>query len=134
MYLLHCCMFLLTLNFIFSCRRPADVEFLSDEYRARRLEGLILNFYLSTGKYPESLHCEVDVGCKSSHEIRAVLFDHYSHWLLDVWGRPFHYIKTADGYVLFCLGKDGLIGGSGLDEDIVVGPHDWSDSRKISND
>lgn len=124
--------FLLT-NFKFSPER-CKIGKRSDKKIARAIQTNLLAYRLEFGDYPMSLYYNDDGKCKDSAGVRGNHFDGEPGLFLDVWGRPFHYIKTADGYVLFCLGKDGLIGGSGLDEDIVVGPHDWSDSRKISND
>jgi hypothetical protein len=114
----------------------ADIEnfYQTDAARAKNLQTWLLFYSLECGDYPVSLHCGIDGKCKDSAGVREKLFDDEPGRFVDVWGRPFHYIKTADGYVLFCLGKDGLIGGSGLDEDIVVGPRDWADARKIPND
>ena len=36
----------------------------------------------------------------------------------DPWGHPYHYNKTATGYSLLSLGRDGKPGGVGLDSDI----------------
>lgn len=40
---------------------------------------------------------------------------------LDYWHHPYHYQKKADGFELASLGRDGKIGGVGLDADIFLG-------------
>ncbi|MCK6505736.1 type II secretion system protein GspG [Myxococcota bacterium] len=49
-------------------------------------------------------------------------------WPVDAWGRPIAYLPIPDGYVLMSLGKDGMLGGEGLDYDlVVVGPPTQND-------
>ena len=41
---------------------------------------------------------------------------------LDPWRRPYQYQKTGDGFRLFSLGRDGRVGGIGMDADIDSDP------------
>jgi len=36
----------------------------------------------------------------------------------DAWGRPFHYEADADSFLIYSLGRDGKVGGTGVDLDL----------------
>lgn len=42
--------------------------------------------------------------------------------LIDAWGRPISYTRTAEGFELRSQGSDGALGGQGTELDLVLGP------------
>jgi general secretion pathway protein G len=81
------------------------------------LSAKVESFYLDTGAYPESLEALL------AHDVASDELGPYARprELIDPWGRRYYYrrgVGTA-GFVLFTLGADGMLGGSGQDQDIA---------------
>ena len=51
--------------------------------------------------------------------------------LTDVWGRRFEYKRTANHFEIKSLGKDGKIGGSNENKDLVIVYRTHSDSGEV---
>jgi hypothetical protein len=63
------------------------------------------------GKFPESL---VDLDRNALDHIH---FDEFKQ-AVDPWGRLYQYYVNSDGFTLFSFGRDGKLGGVGLDVDL----------------
>ena len=81
------------------------------QYDLIRMEELLVAYENENGEFPASLSDLAD------QENRYLEFDRDGD-VLDPWGFPYHYRKTADGFELTALGRDAALGGTGLDADI----------------
>ena len=90
-------------------RAKAQVGFL-----AKQIE----SFHTDKGKFPVSLEELTDVS-KSNDGLGAFS---RPRSLTDPWGRKFFYRATdnGNGFILFTLGKDGSLGGSGESKDLQI--------------
>jgi hypothetical protein len=81
--------------------------------RLEILQGQLARFYQEHSKLPE--HLSDILKMSASEEVRRP----NSRWLLDGWGRPFSYSRTAlpDSFTLRSPGPDGKLG---TGDDIVV--------------
>jgi general secretion pathway protein G len=75
-------------------------------------------FYVTSGRYPESLD-ELKPGNTPKPPI---IIDQVN----DPWGRPYELEFTDDGFRVRCHGRDGEPGGSGPDEDHSYPPENDS--------
>ncbi len=91
-------------------------------YRAQAQAGFLAkqieSFHADTGKFPASLEELTDIS-KSNDGLGA--YSKHSS-LTDPWGHKFFYRikKSGNGFILFTLGKDGSLGGSGESQDIQI--------------
>ena len=75
------------------------------------MDELLTDYHNRMGQFPDSLKTAVDEGDFHFERDEAGS-------ILGPWYHPYHYEKTADGFELVALGRDGGFGGSGLDADI----------------
>lgn len=74
------------------------------------------------GEYPEHLG-ELSTGNVADLQRSA------DQDFLDWWGNEIHYRKTEDGFELATLGRDGILGGYGVDGDVFWGREDHANLR-----
>jgi general secretion pathway protein G len=79
------------------------------------IEGRIEQFQLDQGRLPSSLQELLlpSLVAKTPYATAAEL--------RDPWGRELYYQASGDTYLLFTLGADGQVGGSGNAKDLQVG-------------
>ena len=71
-------------------------------------------FHTTTGRYPGSVREMVDAKDKDGQPINSL-----ERFPLDPWGREYRYEILDGSPRVTCLGKDGVEGGEGEDEDHV---------------
>ena len=74
----------------------------------RTTEMILQQYHLERGEFPESLAAAAPVAVGEEYPAD------------DAWGTPLQYRRTADGFELSSLGRDGKAGGAGLDADIFL--------------
>lgn len=73
----------------------------------RSIADALSEFFKQHGHYPDSLD-----------QLAGIWYSR----LTDQWGNRFHYEKTEEGFRLLSLGRDGELGGVGLDADYEYAP------------
>lgn len=96
----------------------APSHFLHRRLYEARLRETIKKYHCEKDVYPDSL---------SDLEIPTGM----SELLKDSWSHPLYYVRTADGYRLKTLGRDGAPGGAGLDADRDLTGDDRSHEVRI---
>jgi general secretion pathway protein G len=91
------------------------LEFVYAEMELEQVNEALQKYAEANGKFPASLQALTNV------QSLAPRFVGPSGELLDPWGHPFHYRLAGDGFELVCLGRDGKVGGVGLDADMLAG-------------
>jgi general secretion pathway protein G len=83
----------------------------------RTLGSKVEAFRIDTGQYPENLEALLRPDALPNARGPYVR----SRELIDPWGRQFYYRPDVGegGFVLFSLGADGMLGGTGQDRDIA---------------
>ncbi|MBP6749923.1 MAG: type II secretion system protein GspG [Xanthomonadaceae bacterium] len=86
------------------------------KFRIAKLDSAIRASRLDRGAIPSDLNELLRTGASALAPYAS------ERDLRDAWLRDFYYRRTDDGaaYVLFSLGKDGVIGGEGEDADIGI--------------
>jgi len=82
----------------------------------QQIHGALLKYAEEKGNFPDSLH---DLAHLENHGLPVD--ESGDPLVLDGWDHTFHYEKTPDGVRLGSLGRDGVVGGVGLDADIFLG-------------
>ena len=77
------------------------------------IESRLAEYAEEKGEFPDSLR---DLADLESFNVKVDEHGNVSDW----WGHPYHYKKTAEGFELAILGRDGAFGGTGLDADIYL--------------
>lgn len=85
------------------CRRQDETRFM-----LRSVSAQLEEYQVDNGKFPESL---------AELEKRQAGLDERGH-ATDGWGRPLRYRLGEKSYTLYSLGRDGAIGGLGLNADL----------------
>ena len=89
------------------------------QMQIRNLSSAVELYYLSTGFYPtdeEGLGALVDAPAGQAGWSGPYIQNRSA--LTDPWGHAYIYARTASGYVITSLGRDGKVGGDGEDADI----------------
>lgn len=93
--------------------RSRSLRFACLDFYGRKIVNALETYRQKHGSYPKSLD-----------DLPASQEDWGDSVLQDPWKRPYYYVSHGDRFDLLCLGRDGELGGEGIDADIDMKAND----------